>query len=163
MPSLHLTKRHPVDFPWWLERHGFSERDLERRISDQVTPLMLAARYGATEIASELIARGVSLRSGDARGNDALWMACLGAHLDTVELLCAAGADVDHQNREGVSALMLAAAAGYTRIVRHLVARGARVGLSTQQGWTAVDLAKTQEIVRLLVGQGTSGAARARS
>jgi uncharacterized protein len=80
-----------------------------------------------------------------------------------VELLCAAGADVDHQNQEGVSALMLAAAAGYTRIVRHLVARGARVGLSTQHGWTAVDLAKTQEIVRMLEGQAASSAARARS
>ena len=45
-----------------------------------------------------LTAAGAALNARNADGNNAFWFACVGNHLDIIDLLVAYGIDVDNQN-----------------------------------------------------------------
>merc|ERR1712161_32425 len=62
-------------------------------------------------------------------------MAATLGHLEVVEMLCAAGANVD-QGRAGDRPLLHAAEWGHARVVRHLLAPCASVNLANMSGVT---------------------------
>ena len=55
------------------------------------------------------------------KGNSPLWLACNGGHLDVVQLLVNARADVDSQDNRKVSCLMSAFRKGHVKVVKWLV------------------------------------------
>jgi len=75
---------------WHLAR-GVDVNDLGPGI---MTPLMLAAGNGQTEVAGLLIERGAAVNFEAAIGGTALHFAAKGGHLDCVKLLLAHGADL---------------------------------------------------------------------
>lgn len=57
------------------------------------------------------------------KGNSPLWLACSGGHLDVVQALVNAGADVDSQDNRRVSCLMAAFRKGHLKVAKWLVRR----------------------------------------
>ena len=55
------------------------------------------------------------------KGNSPLWLACNGGHLDVVQLLVNAKADVDSQDNRKVSCLMAAFRKGHLKVVKWMV------------------------------------------
>ena len=55
------------------------------------------------------------------KGNSSLWLAANGGHLDVVQLLYSAGADIDSQDNRKVSCLMAAFRKGHSKVVKWLV------------------------------------------
>jgi ankyrin repeat protein len=107
-------------------------------------PLLAAARAGSVPAVRLLLARGVDVNAAETyQKTTALMWAAAEGHLDVVDVLLEAGADVNRQahvtsltsrhNADhptgGFSALMWAARRGDDAMVRRLVARGADVNL----------------------------------
>ncbi len=72
------------------------------------TPLMLAARYGSTEVVRLLLAGRATVNLRNSYGKTALMFAAERGHLDAVKLLLHAGADPRLRTRGGDTALSLA-------------------------------------------------------
>jgi ankyrin repeat protein len=92
-----------------------------------LTPLMLAAREGRTEIVDQLLGAGASLGREDASGCSALCWALRSRQEIAAGRLVAAGAP-NTTDARGESTVMLAAAAGYLDCVETLVDRLDRDG-----------------------------------
>ena len=120
------------------------------------TPLLAAARSGNAAAVRLLLARGVDVNAAETyQQTTALMWAAAENHLDVVELLIEAGADVnrqahvtavkDRKNADhptgGFTPLMWAARAGNEMMVRRLVARGANVNLKNGDGASAAMIA----------------------
>lgn len=134
----------------WLAREGFDSGDINGRIGNQTTPLMLAARLGMTELAAELLDAGADINLINSDGNTALWLACFSGSLATIQLLIDRGADLDNQNDNGATALMYAASAGKTEVVLMLLKAAANTSLKTLDDFTALDLAANRQIMQML-------------
>lgn len=78
---------------------------LNARNTHNETPLMLAAKFGCTEIATLLLDRNPYLNARNKLGETALFVAVKGNCLEIVELLISAGADVHLANNNGQSPL----------------------------------------------------------
>ena len=65
--------------------------------------------------------RGAAVDVKNKKGNSPLWLACNGGHLDVVQLLVNAKADVDSQDNRKVSCLMAAFRKGHVKVVKWLV------------------------------------------
>ena len=133
----------------WLEAQGFGS-DVNAVIANETTPLMKASHQGQTAMIGKLLAAGARLEVKNADGNNALWLACVGAHLHAIDALVKAGIDIDNQNLNGATALMYAASSGKANVVAHLLAKGADTSLETLDGFTALDMAASMECLVLL-------------
>jgi thiosulfate/3-mercaptopyruvate sulfurtransferase len=134
----------------WLQQHGYPLNDLHAVAEHGMTPLMRASKVGANQIVAELIQAGASLHTRNADGNNALWLACVGAHPETLDVLIRAGIPLDHQNDNGATCLMYAASTGKHEVVQILLAAGANPHLKTLDDFSALDMAATIECLRLL-------------
>lgn len=134
----------------WLVAQGFPPNDVNAAIANATTPSMRAAHTGDIAALRMLIAEGAMLDARNADGNNALWLACVGRHLDAVDLLVDAGIAIDNRNDNGATCLMYASSAGLAEIVERLLARGADDAPETLDGFTALDLAGTIECLALL-------------
>ena len=120
------------------------------------TPLLAAARSGSVPAVRLLLARGVDVNAAETyQQTTALMWAAAENHLDVVDLLIEAGADVnrqahvtavtDRKNADhpsgGFTPLMWAARAGNETMVRRLVARGANVNLKNGDDASAAMIA----------------------
>lgn len=150
MKPAKLEQEREVDLSWWLGRHGFVERDLSQTIARQTTALMHAARYGASEIARKLLSFGAPINARNADGNNALWFACFSRSLVIIDMLVAAGVDLDNQNDEGVTCLMYAASAGFADVVERLLAHNADPSLRSRDDFDALGVASNVTCLRLL-------------
>lgn len=153
--QLHLKSAPPVLSPQladWLQQHGYPCNDLEAVAEHGMTPLMRASKAGDTAIILELIQVGASPHTQNGDGNHALWLACVGAHPDTLDVLIRAGSALDHQNDNGATCLMYAASTGKPAVVEKLLAAGANPQLKTLDDFSALDMAATIECLRLLRG-----------
>ncbi|WGT66976.1 ankyrin repeat domain-containing protein [cyanobacterium endosymbiont of Epithemia clementina EcSB] len=74
-------------------------------------------------------------------GISALILAATANHLDLVEDLIEAGANVNQTNEDGSPTLMITAYKGYLAIVETLIATGSEVNLKDKNGDTALNLA----------------------
>ena len=97
----------------------------------------------------------------DAQRNDRLdeelRAQVLEGHTAVVELLLAAGADVDAESNIGETALHYAAAYGHADVVELLVSAGANVNAQDKDGWTALFWASFKgyvAVVELLLASG---------
>jgi thiosulfate/3-mercaptopyruvate sulfurtransferase len=127
----------------WLTQQGFQPDDVNGVGPNAMTPLMKAAHLGQAEIARKLIAAGAKLDARNADGNNALWLACVGQHLDMIDLLVDAGVDIDNRNDNGATCLMYAASSGKDGVVAKLLASGADTAPETLDGFSALDMAAT--------------------
>ncbi len=134
----------------WLARQGFPLDDMDTVIANGTTPLMKASHTGQGAIVRMLIAAGAQLDARNADGNNALWLACVGNHLDVIDTLIASGIDLDNRNDNGATPLMYAASSGKAGVVERLLAKGADTAPETLDGFSALDLAATVECLALL-------------
>jgi thiosulfate/3-mercaptopyruvate sulfurtransferase len=134
----------------WLRQEGFPLDDINAVIANRTTPLMKASHTGQNAVVRMLMAAGAELEARNADGNNALWLACVGGHLEVIDTLIAAGIDIDNRNDNGATPLMYAASSGKAGIVGRLLARGADTAPETLDGFTALDLASTVECLALL-------------
>ena len=115
-----------------------------------LTPLMLAASLGLTEIVEVLLYNRAEVDSvvGDT-GETALHLATAGSFHHTARLLLEHGAAVNKQDKEGRTSLMYAAMQGNLELVKTLVEHGARRDLRDISGSTALLLYCTSRQVSL--------------
>ncbi len=138
----------------WLVAQQFESADVNAVIANATTPLMRASHRGDGKIARMLIAAGAQVNARNADGNNALWLACVGDHLEMIDTLVVAGIDIDNRNDNGATPLMYAASSGKAAVVERLLSNGADVTLETLDGFSALDLAQTMECLTLLRPKG---------
>jgi len=119
------------------------------RITDGLTPLMLACRLADTSTVRGMLVY-VELDQRNDDGNTALWLACYSDSTEIIELLAVNGSDLNNQNKDGVTALIYAASTGKVDVVRCLLALGADHRLQTEDGFTALDIASNRQVMKLL-------------
>ncbi len=99
----------------WLTPEGFI--GTQARGANGNTPLMTAARRGASAIVEQLLASGVALYAVNDDGNNALRFACVNGNLSLVTHFAATGLPIDHANSAGATWLIYAASAGKAGLV----------------------------------------------
>ncbi|VEP13863.1 Ankyrin repeat-containing protein [Hyella patelloides LEGE 07179] len=134
----------------WLQKKGYSTENLNERVDNGATALIIASREGAIDVVRDLLASDVHINLKNNDGNNALWFACFSNHFDLMRLLINAGIDLDNQNDNGVTVLMYAASAGKTDAVKLLLAAGANPHLRNLDDFKAIDFSSTVEILKLL-------------
>jgi ankyrin repeat protein len=87
-------------------------------VRDGVTPLMIAASAGKTDVAQALLEAGVNINEKGEDGGTALHSAALQEDAAVVELLMESGVDVAAKNKAGKTALQLAEDGGRSEVVR---------------------------------------------
>ena len=101
-----------------------------------------------------------SIDAGLAGGRTPLIAASRQGHVEVVEVLLAAGADVHAKDGEGRDALMWASAGDYRRIVKTLLANRASPKATHRLGNTALILARSADVAHLLLAAGAEVNAR---
>ena len=134
----------------WLTAQGFGPNDLNGVIWNNTTPLMKASHMGDAAVVRQLIAADARLDVRNGDGGNALWLACVGNHLDIIDILIDAGVDIDNRNDNGATCLMYAASSGKPDVIARLLARGADTKYETPDGFSALDLCSTIECLALL-------------
>ncbi|RMG20728.1 MAG: ankyrin repeat domain-containing protein [Bacteroidetes bacterium] len=86
-----------------------------------LSPLMMAAAAGNSQMVSLLTQLGAALNLQDHQGETALMKAAVQGHQEVVNLLLQAQAEVDIRDHQGRTALIKAIKAGNTGIVRSLL------------------------------------------
>jgi len=98
------------------------------RCPQGLTPLLVAARNGHSDICGLLLAHGSDVNEVDLEIKlTALHLAAIGGHEAVVEALLSWGAILDPQGHEGATPLLIAANKGHTDICGLLLARGSDV------------------------------------
>ena len=134
----------------WLLSHGYPIDDIDAPLDNGITPLMRASKLGETSAVFELLQAGAELDAVNIDGNNALWMACVGESIATMDLLIRADIDLDHQNDNGATCLMYAASTGKHAVTQKLLDAGADPLLKTLDDFSALDMAATIECLNLL-------------
>lgn len=137
------------DLSDWLVEHAFPGDDVNAAGEHGLTPLM-RAKQGDAAVVAALLRTGADPHAKNSDGNNALWLACVGASADILDVLIAAGIDIDHQNDNGATCLMYAAATGKALMVEALLAAGADTRLKSLDDFTALDMAASLECLHLL-------------
>ena len=120
-----------------------------------------AAEKGDTKKVTQLIQQGEDVDSRGFYESTALMWAAIGGvwgapggHIEVVELLLAAKANVNAKSKRGYTALMGAAWRGNTEVVKLLLAANADVNAKSDRGTTALITAAYRdkiEVVKLLL------------
>ncbi|TNE77878.1 MAG: hypothetical protein EP334_06065 [Gammaproteobacteria bacterium] len=134
----------------WLRDRNFDPANLDWRIGNNETALMVAAREGLAGFCEELLAAGASLDLVNSDNNNALWMACESDAVAVAALLIEQGIDLNNQNDNGATALIYAASLGRNEMVRLLIGAGANPVLKTLDDFTALDVANNPGVSRML-------------
>lgn len=128
---------------------------------DSQQHLVEALLAGDRAAVERLLERGASpdarVSEGEHRDKTVLMLAAQQGDVALVDLLLAAGADVDGANDRGGNALMFAATQGHAAVVERLLAAGPTVNAQADNGWTALMLATAkdeQAIVQSLAAAG---------
>jgi ankyrin repeat protein len=153
------------------------EVDVNKASESGITPLLMVAEVGWTDVMRKLLKRGAHVDAAP-RGRTAEEAKIAGStpligatkynNPEAVKLLLQQGANPNHQNQSGISALMLASEQGFVECVKNLCEGGANVELAPS-GKTALSMnlsgqtplfcaAKEghQEIVRYLLDRGAN-------
>ena len=109
----------------------------------RMTPLMIAASEGRTQIAKLLIIANADVNLAGQDGSTALMRAASANRVETMQLLIVSGAKVNVANAGGMTALMVAAFGGYADAVRVLITNKAEINASDTEGRTALMAAAT--------------------
>jgi ankyrin repeat protein len=125
--------------------------DVNHRLSNGATALVMASWNGHRKTVEALLARGAAINVQAETGETALFLASMNNHRETVEVLLAKGAALDMQtNKGGATALIIASYQGHTQIVATLLAAGANTEVQLRNGKTAIDFSKNAAIFNML-------------
>lgn len=135
-----------------------SGADVNRFAPDGLSPLMIAAGLGQSQMVDLLLTAGAQVLSQDHRaGATALHKAALSGNPDVVGLLLDRGAFIDQQSPIlGHTALMDAVVYKHEDVVRLLLKCGARTAIRNHWNETALELARRDSldaIARLIVAR----------
>lgn len=125
-----------------------------------LTQELHAASVGGSLEELRRLLQAVPVDAPDERGRTALMHACRSGHADGVELLLAAGADINATNQQGTTPLMYAKTAamgsGNLAIMRLLLARGADINARDRAGRTALGyaIANAAAVIEFLESEG---------
>ncbi|VDM52189.1 unnamed protein product [Angiostrongylus costaricensis] len=122
---------------------------------DGLTPLIVAAGRGFTDIVEKLLAADAQVNACDKFGSTALIWAARKGHLPIVQMLLNAGAEVDAGSS---TALMLAAKGNYLSVVDLLLTRDPNVNVADQNGLSALGIAAREGYVDICESLINSGA-----
>lgn len=137
----------------WLQRRGFDGRNINSRIDNGMSALMVAAHRSRLDLVEQLLEAGADVNLLNDDENSALWFACVSSDVEVVRRLIGAGADLDNQNVNGATCLIYAASSGKLNVLRALADAGADLTRQTLDGFTALDSASTLSILRFLKPQ----------
>jgi uncharacterized protein len=120
------------------------------------TPLLRAAKAGDTAVVKLLLEKGADAKATTRNGVDAIMMAAnVGTReedmtgrgktekdaIETIQLVLAAGGDINGSDTSGRAALHGAALWGLTEVVRVLHQKGANINAPDKRGYTPLDTA----------------------
>merc|ERR1712137_1175657 len=91
-------------------------------VEQQISMLLRAAQRDDTPMLRQLIKAGIPVNSGNSMGQTALHVAALWGNVQSVEVLIAAGANLDIKNRMGSSTPLHATAMGMGPVAKRLQA-----------------------------------------
>lgn len=127
--------------------------------ADGKTPLMMAARHGASSLVGALLDAGAEVDATNRNGGTALMYGAISGDRQTMRLLLRAGADVSATGSNGWSAMTVAAAKGHAALVEMLLAAGADPDQPDVYGWTPLMRAaagnRRESVAALLTGDRT--------
>lgn len=126
---------------WRVKLFSSAGINVNQQRPDGTTALMLAARYGHTEIAQSLLAtNSINVNQQDSRGITALMFATRHGRVEIVRALLAVNnININQQDNLGWTALMFAAHNGHTETIQTLLATaGINVNQQDNDGWTAL-------------------------
>ena len=125
-----------------------SEVDVNKASESGITPLLMVAEVGWTDVMKKLLKRGAHVdaapkgrtaEEAKIAGSTPLIGATKYNNPEAVKLLLDHNANPNHQNQSGISALMLASEQGFFECVKNLCAGGADVELAPS-GKTALSM-----------------------
>ena len=134
----------------WLGMNGFDPSNLNSRIQNGMTSLMIATLQGDEAFVSELLEAGVDPKLLNDDDNNALWFACKNGDPEIIKLLIEHGIDIDNQNVNGATALIYAASAGKFEVVKLLTENNANLHKMTHDDFTALDSAASIPVLKYL-------------
>ena len=107
------------------------------------TAVMLAAKYGATEALKELIDRNANVLQCNGNGASPLYFAAKYGRVDCVQMLLAAGADLESRvSTSGLTPYLVAAKYGNTECVELLIRAGCNQEAGDARGRCAEQLSE---------------------
>lgn len=121
-----------------LLARGIAADTLQPENSDGITPLMIAASSGYTDVMRILLDAGAAVNRQDAHGDTALMAAVRIGSPEAVKLLLARTAEANTKDDAGRTALIWAARGGRVDIVRSLIDAGASIETGDSAGRTAL-------------------------
>ena len=125
-----------------------------------VTPLMLAAHRGYTDIVKKIIQNESNMNAVDSNGCTALYYAVINKHAEIVRVLLENGANTEIKSKDGWTPLIGAAFNGYNEIVSMLIKHGADLKAKEDKtNATALHLAAQNghaETVEVLIANGAN-------
>ena len=125
-----------------LLKKGIDAREGDK---EKTTPLMLACKYGRAHNVRVLIEKA-NLQAADVNGknregNAAIHLAAQGGHLECIEELVKAGADVALTGKGKTSTVILASTYGHLRVVKYLLENGGKILRRDKFGRSALMMA----------------------
>lgn len=140
----------PEESVEWAKRYGFEHDNINSRIENGMSPLMLAAMQDERDRVQVLLNHGADVNLLNDDENNALWFACVSNNLLIVRKLIESGCNINNQNVNGATCLIYAASTGKFDIVRELIRAGADIRKQTLDGFNALDSATTLPILKFL-------------
>jgi len=134
----------------WLLSNDFSTTDLNSRIHNNMSPLLLSSLQGNMIFIKELLLNNADINDVNSDNNNALWFACVNGDIDTIQLLISNNINIDHINDAGATCLIYASSAGKDDVVRVLVEANANLSITTFDGFNALDSAATLATLKFL-------------
>ncbi|XP_067676346.1 serine/threonine-protein phosphatase 6 regulatory ankyrin repeat subunit A-like [Haliotis asinina] len=103
--------------------------------NNKKTPIMVAGRSGHTEVIRLLVKNGADLSLRDAHGDNILYYACLGGHVEVVKYVVSKNrVDINSRGKDRKTPVMVAGARGHKDVVELLVKYGANLSLRDAHG-----------------------------
>jgi len=103
-----------------------------------MTPIMLAASMGNTELIDLLFTQGADPNKRGSMKRTALQYATEKNHIETAKQLLSYGADIDAYDNGRLTPLIMTASRGHTELGLIFINKGADVNIQHSQGWTAL-------------------------
>ena len=145
-----FAKPVPKEIAGWARENHFDIDNINSRIYNAMTPLMLAAMQGNAGTVKALLSAGADTGLLNDDKNNALWFACVSNDVSIVEEVLRHGCNIDNQNVNSATCLIYASSTGKLEIVKALVQAGADTSRQTLDGFNALDSATKLSILKYL-------------
>ena len=136
-----------------------SGADINMKDERGLTPLIIGAALGQTEIVKLLLEKGADVNARDNRiGAMAIMVASDKGHVDIIKLLIENGADINAKDNNSSTPLMIAAEKGQVKAAKFLIENGADINAGNNLlGAMPIGIASDKghvDIIKLLIENG---------